>query len=108
MEPKLSNTRALRIVTAATDEFAGRGFEGARVDRIARRAGVNKQLLFYYYHSKRGLFRTVLARAVGELEQALAALPAASGRPLDRLRDALTAQFEFLSRHPELVMNRPD
>ena len=103
MEPKLSNTRALRIVTAATDEFAGRGFDGARIDRIARRAGVNKQLLFYYYHSKRGLFRTVLARAIGELERALAALPATSGRPLDRLRDALTAQFEFLSRHPELV-----
>ncbi len=103
MEPKLSNTRALRIVAAATDEFAGRGFDGARVDRIARHAGVNKQLLFYYYHSKRGLFRTVLARAIGELEQALSALPAASGRPLDRLRDVLTAQFEFLSRHPELV-----
>jgi len=103
MEPKLSNTRALRIVTTATDEFAVRGFDGARVDRIAKRAGVNKQLLFYYYHSKRGLFRTVLARAIGELEQALAALPTASGRPLDRLRDVLTAQFEFLSRHPELV-----
>lgn len=103
MEPKLSNTRALRIVAAATDEFAARGFDGARVDRIAKRAGVNKQLLFYYYHSKRGLFRTVLARAIGELEQALSAVPAASGRPLDRLRDALTAQFDFLSRHPELV-----
>ena len=103
MEPKLSNPRALRIVAAATDEFAGRGFDGARVDRIARRAGVNKQLLFYYYHSKRGLFRTVLARAIGELEQALAVLPAASGRPLDRLRDVLAAQFEFLSGHPELV-----
>lgn len=103
MEPKLSNTRALRIVAAASDEFAMRGFEGARVDRIARRAGVNKQLLFYYYHSKRGLFRTVLERAVGELEDALATLPAASGRPLERLRNVLTAQFEFLGRHPELV-----
>lgn len=103
MEPKLSNTRALRIAAAANDEFAARGFEGARVDRIARQAGVNKQLLFYYYHSKRGLFRAVLERAVGELEQALAALPAASGRPLERLRDVLTAQFEFLGRHPELV-----
>ena len=73
------------------------------MDRIARKAGVNKQLLFYYYHSKRGLFRAVLARAVGELEEALAALPSASGRPLERLRDVLTAQFEFLGRHPELV-----
>jgi len=103
VEPKLSNTRALRIAAAASDEFAVRGFEGARVDRIARQAGVNKQLLFYYYHSKRGLFRAVLERAVGELEEALAALPSASGRPLERLRDVLTAQFEFLGRHPELV-----
>jgi len=103
MEPKLSNTRALRIVAAASDEFSLRGFEGARVDRIARRAGVNKQLLFYYYHSKHGLFRTVLERAVVELEESLAALPAPSGHPIERLRTVLTAQFEFLGRHPELV-----
>ncbi len=56
MPPKLSNDRALRIVVAARDEFARRGLAGARVEQIARRAGVNKQLLFYYYHSKRGLF----------------------------------------------------
>jgi len=49
MPPKLGNDRALRIVAAAREEFARRGFAGARVDQIARRAGVNKQLLFYYY-----------------------------------------------------------
>ena len=75
MEPKLSNQRALRIVTSAREEFAKRGYSGARVDRIAKTAGVNKQLLFYYYHSKRGLFQTVLKRGVSELEAALTALP---------------------------------
>ena len=109
MPPKLSNDRALRIVAAAREEFARRGFAGARVDQIARRAGVNKQLLFYYFHSKRGLFQAVLAQSAGELETALAELAsrsggAGSGRgPLERLRLTLAAQFEFLARHPEIV-----
>ncbi len=106
MPPKLNNDRALRIVAAARHEFASAGFAGARVDRIARRAGVNKQLLFYYYHSKRGLFQAVLSRGARELEQALATVPLAPGSaagPLQRLRAALEAQFDFLARNPDLV-----
>jgi len=103
MSPKLSNDRALLIGAAAREEFAQRGFAGARVDQIARRAGVNKQLLFYYYHSKRGLFQAVLTQAASELESALAALALPGGDPLERLRLALEAQFEFLARHPQLV-----
>jgi len=103
VHPKLSNDRALRIVAAAREEYAKRGFAGARVEHIARRAGVNKQLLFYYYHSKRGLFQAVLTHAAGELERALTAFAVPAGRPLDRLRGALEAQFDFLAQHPELV-----
>lgn len=98
MQSKLSNKRALRIIEAAREEYAKRGFDGARVEHIARRAGVNKQLLFYYYHSKRGLFQAVLSQAASELEGALAALP--RGRPLDSLRLALDALFDFLARYP--------
>lgn len=103
MAPKLANDRALRIGAAAREEFAKRGYAGARVDQIARRAGVSKQLLFYYYHSKRGLFQAVLVQAANELEAALAALALPAGSPLERLRLALQAQFEFLVRHPQLV-----
>src|SRR5213078_443607 len=103
MKPKLSNSSALRIIAAAREEFSRRGFDGARVEQIARRAGVNKQLLFYYFHSKRGLFTAVLARGAAELEQALANLPTGGDRPLDRIRVALGAQFDFLAAHPDLV-----
>ncbi|HWC75169.1 MAG TPA: TetR/AcrR family transcriptional regulator [Gemmatimonadales bacterium] len=103
MPPKLTNDRALRIGAAAREEFAKRGFAGARVDQIARRAGVNKQLLFYYYHSKRGLFQTVLTQAAGELEGALTGLALPSAGPLDRLRLTLQAQFEFLAHNPQIV-----
>src|SRR6267378_5375084 len=103
MPPKLSNDRALRISTAAREEFARRGYAGARVEQIARRAGVNKQLLFYYYHSKRGLFQAVLTQAAGELENALTNLALPAGGPLERLRLTLQAQFEFLARNPQVV-----
>ena len=100
---KLSSSRALRIVTAARDEFARHGFDGARVDQIARRAGVNKQLLFYYFHSKRGLFDAALTSGGAEFEEALAQLGSRDGRPLDCLRATLEAQFDFLATHADLV-----
>ena len=59
--------------------------------------------MFYYYHSKRGLFQAVLAEAASELEAALSRLSLPSGVPLERLRLTLQAQFEFLALHPQLV-----
>jgi len=44
-----------RILDAAAREFAASGFEGARVDEIARKAGVNKALIYYYFKSKEEL-----------------------------------------------------
>ena len=41
-----------RILSAATEEFARYGLGGARVDRIAARAGANKRMLYYYYGNK--------------------------------------------------------
>ncbi|HET7790508.1 MAG TPA: TetR family transcriptional regulator [Gemmatimonadales bacterium] len=90
-------------MAAASEEFARRGPDGARVERIARRAGVNKQLLFYYYHSKRGLFQAAIHRAASELERALDSLARGSTRPLVRLRETLAALFDYLSAHPDLV-----
>jgi AcrR family transcriptional regulator len=103
LSPKLGNTKALQIIASAKQEFAERGFYGARVARIARLAGVNKQLLFYYFHSKRGLFRAVLRHAVADLEKALATVDPGPGRPLERLRAMLAGQFAVLADRPDLV-----
>ena len=73
------------------------------MDQIARRAGVNKQLLFYYFHSKRGLFNAVLTRGAAELEQALASLAVGGGGPLARIEQSLAGQFDFLAARPDLV-----
>ena len=62
-----------RILAAAAVEFAERGFAGARVDRIARRARVNKAMLYYHFKSKQGLYRTLLRQiftlAAGRLSE---------------------------------------
>jgi AcrR family transcriptional regulator len=88
---------------AAREEFARRGLDGTRVERIAQRAGVNKQLLFYYFNSKRGLYQAVLAQAASELEAALSRLAIPPGRPLERIGEALRALYDFLTHHPDLV-----
>jgi AcrR family transcriptional regulator len=55
-----------RILKAAFQEFAGNGFAGARVDSIARRAGINKRMLYHYFGDKEALFREVLRRKMAE------------------------------------------
>ena len=55
-----------RILTAALAEFADGGLAGARVDRIARRAGVNKRMLYHYFGSKQELFRRLVSHKVEE------------------------------------------
>ncbi|MEY4442885.1 MAG: hypothetical protein RL442_1885 [Pseudomonadota bacterium] len=49
-----------RILTAAHAEFAQHGFDGARVDRIAALAGINKRMLYHYFGNKDDLFCAVL------------------------------------------------
>ena len=55
-----------RILDAALQEFALRGFAGARVNAIARRADANKRMLYHYFTDKEGLFRAVLRHKIGE------------------------------------------
>jgi AcrR family transcriptional regulator len=47
------------IVTAARAEFAARGYAGARMEQIAQRAGVKKELIYHYFSSKEALFEEV-------------------------------------------------
>jgi AcrR family transcriptional regulator len=48
-----------RILEAAVEEFSAKGFAGARVSGIAARAGVNQQLIAYYFDGKEGLYREI-------------------------------------------------
>lgn len=62
-----------RILEVATEQFAAKGLSGARVDEIAREAGANKQLVYYYFGDKLGLYHEVLGHMVKESEQKIRA-----------------------------------
>ncbi len=55
------------IFQAAYDEFLEKGFEGARMQNIANRAGINKALLHYYYRSKERLFDAIVPHVIRQL-----------------------------------------
>jgi TetR/AcrR family transcriptional regulator len=71
-----------RILAAALKEFAAKGFAGARVDVIARRANINKRMLYHYFGDKEELFKAVLRRKISERQAWAEAL---SGDPEETL-----------------------
>ncbi|MEV8453891.1 TetR family transcriptional regulator [Streptomyces sp. NPDC052095] len=95
MSEKSSATRTA-ILEAACAEFAEHGLAGARVDRVAERAGVNKERLYRHFGSKDGLFDVVMARMLQEFA-AVVGPPARTGDP----GDYVARLYDYYSDHPE-------
>ncbi len=62
-----------RLLVAAAAEFAARGFAGAKVDRIAAKAGLNKAMIYYHFRNKAALYREILAGVFRSAANAVAA-----------------------------------
>lgn len=58
-----------RIFQAAADEFAARGFDGARMDKIAELAGINKRMIYVYWGDKQELYREILRQKVQAMHE---------------------------------------
>jgi TetR/AcrR family transcriptional regulator len=100
---KESISRRELIETAAREEFARLGFHGARVERIARTAGVNKQLIYYYFGSKRSLYEHALREATESLRGAPSERRQMPGSPAERLRRLLDKSMERVAANPEIL-----
>jgi TetR/AcrR family transcriptional regulator len=97
-EPTVSPRRD-RILAAAEREFALHGSAGARMDRIAAGAGVNKQLLFHYFGSKAGLQRAVVESVAARLD-----LSASRGHtPAERLRELVALLLPAATEYHALL-----
>ncbi|MEB4616110.1 TetR/AcrR family transcriptional regulator [Leucobacter sp. M11] len=90
-------TRTL-LLDAATVEFSAHGFAGARIDRIATAAGVNKERIYPYFGGKLGLFDAVLDRA---LDDFLGAAPP-PGTGAEALAAYAGALFDAYAASPAL------
>jgi TetR/AcrR family transcriptional regulator len=94
--PSHPRTEASRdaILRAAAREFSEQGPAGARMDAIARAAGVNKALLHYYFSSKEGLYGAVLEEIFGHVRERSLALLRGQGNPGERLLHYFLAHFD--------------
>lgn len=61
-----------KILAVAEKVFAQKGFDGARVDEIAKKAGVNKALLYYYFKSKKQILEEIIGQFVDVFINSLA------------------------------------
>ncbi len=101
-----SHTRE-RILDAASGIFADKGFAGARVDEIARRAGVNKAMLYYHVGDKQVLYTAVLTHNFERVEAALAAASATEGPASARLQaviGAIVGIVHTIPDHPRIML----
>jgi len=93
-------TRAA-ILDAARSEFSREGLAGARTDAIAKAAGVNKALLYYYFHDKEALYAAVLDRVFTGLQATINEALDRPGSPRERLLAYAGAHFDYIAGNLE-------
>jgi AcrR family transcriptional regulator len=84
-----------RILTAASNEFASKGYDGARMDEIVRRGKVNKNLLYYHFGNKEKLFVAVLEAAYADLRRRQDAFAVHDGSPENAIRRLVAGLFHY-------------
>ena len=92
-----------RVLDAATVEFARYGLGGARVDRIAARAGANKRMLYYYFGSKEDLFLAALEERYAHIRNAERELDLEHLAPAEALARLVQFTWEYFLAHPEFM-----
>ncbi len=95
---KEGNASAEKILQAAKELFAERGFAAVSVRDITERAGVNKALLFYYFETKSGLLHRILEQYYQAHAAALAP-PASEGSTRVRMHALVTSYLDFMEDH---------
>jgi AcrR family transcriptional regulator len=91
------------ILAAARDEFAEHGLGGARVDRIAERAGLNKRLIYYYFEDKDKLFQAVLELTYRDIRQRELELHLVDLEPATAVRRLVEFTWDYYLEHPEFL-----
>ncbi len=104
---KENNTEAL-ILDAAKDIFQHKGMEGARMQEIADKAGINKAMLHYYYRSKQKLFEAVFKSAINLMAPKVVEIINTEEHLFDKIRNFTDKYITFISKHsyiPLFIIN---
>jgi TetR/AcrR family transcriptional regulator len=93
-----------KLLVAARREFAQNGLAGARVDEIAARAGVNKQLVYHYFGDKDALYLAVLEWVYEEIRTQERKLNLEGLPPERAIKKLIESSFDHLAAHPDFIV----
>lgn len=99
---KKEETTEIQILDAAKDVFQAKGMDGARMQEIADKAGINKAMLHYYYRSKQLLFEAVFKNAFALLAPQLNTILNDDSSIEDKIRNFTSDYTTFMMKHPYL------
>ncbi|WP_437395438.1 TetR/AcrR family transcriptional regulator [Flagellimonas lutimaris] len=91
-----------QILKAAKSIFQTKGMDGARMQEIADKAGINKAMLHYYYRSKQLLFEAVFKNAFSLLAPQLNAILNDDSSIEEKVKKFTSNYISFISKHPYL------
>jgi AcrR family transcriptional regulator len=103
MEQKKKRDESIqRILEAAMSVFAEEGFSGARMDEIARRAGLNKAMIYYRVGDKKTLYREVIQTLFGDIGNAITVKIPEGSAPEEKFRYYINGLTQTIAEHPYL------
>ncbi|HET6567907.1 MAG TPA: TetR/AcrR family transcriptional regulator [Rhodothermales bacterium] len=101
MEEEENDTQR-KILDAAQSVFVRSGFHGARMEEIAREAGINKALLHYYFRTKEHLFQMIFASVARRMFPRLSGILNGEDEIEEKVEQVMATYMDFLERHPNL------
>ncbi len=102
-KPKAPVANRARIVKAALDEFAARGFKGASMDAIAARTHTTRALINYYFGGKEQVYLAVLEHVYAEIREAEGRLDLEHLPPVAAIRRIVQFTFDYYLAHEGFV-----
>jgi AcrR family transcriptional regulator len=92
-----------RILRAAVNEFAAKGYSGGRIEAICASARVNIRMIYHHFGGKEGLYIAALEETLGGLRDEELKLDFESAPPLDAVLQLFEFTYEHFAAHPQLI-----
>jgi len=104
VKAKPDNQAEIAILEAARKVFTHRGYAGARMDEIAREAGMNRALLHYYFRSKEKLFDLVFAQRAREFFLGMVGIVNSPATLEEKIRAIVAHDIDMMRSQPDLPL----
>ncbi len=102
-KPKAPEANRARILKAAIDEFASRGFKGASMDAIASRTHTTRAMINYYFGGKEEIYLAVLEQVYAEIREAEGFLDLEHLTPVNAIRRIVEFTYDYYLTHQYFV-----